>query len=238
VIARAQIVLSWSGGKDSSLALDVLRRDPRYEVVALLTSVTRGYDRVSIHGVRRTLLERQAQRIGLPLYEVELSPETSNAAYEQAFQVAVSRLRADYPDVTQVAFGDLFLLDVREYRERLLGAMGCRALFPLWGRETADLAAEFIARGFEARLVCVDTHQLSIAYAGRRFDARLLSELPEQVDPCGERGEFHTFVFAGPIFTESIPIVLGEVVLRDERFGYCDLVEDPVRSGGGAAGDV
>ena len=218
------VVLSWSGGKDSSLALAALRDDPRYDVVALLTSITTGYDRVSIHGIRRALVEAQAAGIGLPLLEVVLEPQCSNERYEEAFLDALARVRAEHPDVRRVAFGDLFLADVREYRERLLARAGYEALFPLWGRDTTALAAAFISAGFRANLVCVDTQQLPASFAGRTFDHRLLAELPAGADPCGERGEFHTFVSAGPIFDEPIPVRLGEVVLRDGRFAFCDIL--------------
>lgn len=221
---RHPIALSWSGGKDSSLALAALRADPRYEVVALLTSVTQGYDRISIHGVRRSLLMQQAREIGLPLHEVQIAPQSSNEEYELAFMRAVSQLQGEHPGVLQVAFGDLFLADVRAYRERLLARLGCEALFPLWGQETTALARQFVEQGYVAHLVCVDTTQLAQEYAGRRFDERLLGELPPDVDPCGENGEFHTFVSAGPVFSAPIPVAIGEVVLRDERFAYCDLV--------------
>ena len=221
---REPIALSWSGGKDSSLALAALRADPHYEVVALLTSVTSGYDRVSIHGVRRVLLEAQTAALGLPLFEVELVPQCSNEAYEAAFAAMLARLRAEHPGIRQIAFGDLFLADVREYREQLLHRTGHEALFPLWGRDTKALALEFIAAGFRAHLVCVDTQQLAASFAGRLFDASLLAELPESVDPCGERGEFHTFVSAGPLFAKPLAVRLGEVVLRDERFAFCDLL--------------
>jgi uncharacterized protein (TIGR00290 family) len=218
------VVLSWSGGKDSSLTLAALRADPRYRVVALLTSITRGYERVSIHGVRRTLVEAQAAAAGLPLMEVVLEPHCSNDAYETAFLEALARVRAVHPGVRRLAFGDLYLRDVRAYRERLLQDTGYEPLFPLWGRETRALGAEFIAAGFRANLVCVDTQQLPASFAGRSFDAALLAELPASADPCGEGGEFHTFVSAGPIFIEPIPVRLGEVVLRDERFAFCDLM--------------
>jgi uncharacterized protein (TIGR00290 family) len=221
---REPVVLSWSGGKDSSLALAELRADPRFEVVALLTSVTRGYDRISIHGVRRALLEAQARAIGLPLYEIALDPECSNDAYEAAFRSAAERLRAVYPSVERIAFGDLFLADVRAYRERLVASIGLGAEFPLWERDTGELAAHFVASGYRARLVCVDTTQLAATFAGRAFDAALLAELPPAVDPCGERGEFHTFVSGGPIFAEAVPYTTGEVVVRDGRFAYCDLL--------------
>jgi uncharacterized protein (TIGR00290 family) len=220
------VVLSWSGGKDSSLALAALRADPRYEVVALQTSITRGYDRVSIHGVRRALVEAQAAAAGLPLIEVTLEQQSSNDAYEAAFKESLARVRAQYPEVQRIAFGDLFLTDVREYRERLVAAAGFSTLFPLWGRDTRALAQEFVAAGFRAHLVCVDTTQLSADFAGREFDAALIADLPSSVDPCGERGEFHTFVSEGPIFTEVVGVTRGESVLRDNRFMFCDLLPD------------
>jgi uncharacterized protein (TIGR00290 family) len=221
------IVLSWSGGKDSALALAALRADPAYEVVALLTSITNGYERVSIHGVRRSLVEAQAAMLGLPLHEVILQPSSSNEAYEEAFVQALERVRAEHSDVRLLAFGDLFLRDVRQYRERLVQGAGHQAVFPLWGRDTTTLANEFIAAGFRATLVCVDTQQIPASFAGRAFDAELLADLPASADPCGENGEFHTFVWAGPIFAEPIAVRLGEVVLRDERFAFCDLLPTP-----------
>lgn len=223
-MTRRLVVLSWSGGKDSGLTLAALRADPRYDVVALLTSVTRGYDRVSIHGVRRTLLEAQATAAKLPLIEVTLEPQSSNAAYEAAFADALARLRTRFPDATTIAFGDLFLEDVRAYRERLLANTGFAPIFPIWGRDTRELAEEFIDAGFVAHLVCVDTEQLDGRFAGRRFDRSLLAELAPTCDPCGERGEFHTFVSAGPIFERAIPVAPGDVVLRDNRFAFCDLL--------------
>jgi len=219
-----QVILSWSGGKDSSLALAALQRDPRIDVVGLLTSVTRGYDRVSIHGVRRTLLEAQVAAIGLPLLEVVLEPASSNAAYEAAFLGALAQAKAHYPGVRRIAFGDLFLEDVRAYREQLLARAGYEALFPLWGESTRILADRFVADGFAARLVCVDTAQLSADFAGREFDRALLADLPAEVDPCGERGEFHTFVWRGPILATEIPVRTGEIILREERFAFCDLL--------------
>jgi uncharacterized protein (TIGR00290 family) len=217
------VVVSWSGGKDSALALDAMRHDPAWRVVGLLTSVTQPYDRVSVHGVRRTLLHAQAASLGLPITEIVLTPDCSNDAYDAAFATALATVRRANPGVRHVAFGDLFLADVRQYREERVAPLGFDAVFPLWERDTAALAREFVAAGFEARLVCVDTTQLDGAFAGRRYDDTLLGDLPPTVDPCGERGEFHTFVSAGPGFTEPIPYTLGGAVLRDDRFMYCDL---------------
>lgn len=223
------IALSWSGGKDSSLALAALQRDPSVTVVALVTSVTRGYDRVSVHGVRRALLELQVAALGLPVVEVSLAPASSNTDYEAAFAHGMRVLQAQHAGVRRVAFGDLFLGDVRAYREALLARSGLQAHFPLWGQETRALAESFIDQRFEAHLVCVDTAQLDRGFAGRAFDGQLLRDLPPAVDPCGERGEFHTFVSNGPMFSQRVPIVRGEVVLRDDRFAFCDLLPDTRR---------
>jgi uncharacterized protein (TIGR00290 family) len=219
------IILSWSGGKDSALALAALHDDPAFRVVALLTTITTGYDRISVHGVRRTLLAAQERAIGLPVHEIVIEPQSSNAAYDAAVERALGDVRHRYPDVHRIAYGDLFLEDVRRYREERLAPLGFEGCFPLWGRPTAALAQEFIDCGFQARLVCVDTTQLDAAFAGRTFDATLLDELPPSVDPCGERGEFHTFVSAGPGFAKQVEYEVGEIVLRDGRFAFCDLVE-------------
>jgi len=218
------IILSWSGGKDSALALHTLSQDPSCEVVGLITSVTRDYDRISIHGVRRTLLDAQAASIALPLYQLSLAPNCTNADYEAAFLGALATIRQRNADVSHIAFGDLFLADVRAYRERMLSATGWTPRFPLWGLNTTALAHHFIQEGFEARLVCVDTTQLDASFAGRAYDTQLLADLPSAVDPCGERGEFHTFVSDGPPFTAPIQYTCGEKVLRDDRFMYCDLL--------------
>ena len=236
---REPVVLSWSGGKDSSLALGALRDDPRVEVVALLTSVTARYDRISIHGVRHDLLLQQAEALALPLVEVALQPECTNADYEAAFHWAAMALRARFPRLRRIAFGDLYLQDVRAYRERLLSAAGLEGHFPLWGHGTAALARRFIALGYRAHLVCVDSTRLAPTFAGRVFDDALLAELPETVDPCGEGGEFHTFVSDGPIFRTAVPVTTGEIVLRDGRFVYCDLLPaEPAASSADAAGTV
>ena len=217
------VVLSWSGGKDSALALDTLTRDPEVDVVGLLTSITTDYDRISVHGVRRSMLDAQVERLGLPLFEIALPSACTNEAYEAEFNRAIVEIRRARPDVTHIAFGDLFLEDVRAYRERLMAGTGIEPLFPLWGLDTRALAKRFIDDGFSARLVCVDTTQLDATFAGRSFDKDLLADLPATVDPCGERGEFHTFVSNGPPFRDVVRYALGERVLRDERFMYCDI---------------
>jgi uncharacterized protein (TIGR00290 family) len=229
-IVREPVIISWSGGKDSALTLAALRDDPRLEPAALLTTVTAGYDRVSIHGVRRGLLAAQARAVDLPLHEMWLEPASSNAAYETALAGALAELRERY-HVRRIAYGDLFLEDVRRYREARLAALGWSGVFPLWGRPTAALARSFVADGYEARLVCVDTTLLPATFAGRVYNAWLLADLPEHVDPCGERGEFHTFVAAGPGFSSRVAYDVGEVVVREGRFAYCDLVGEEGRKG-------
>ena len=218
------IVLSWSGGKDSALALDAMRADPSIEVVALLTTVTEVYDRISIHGVRRALLTAQVAALGLPVHEIVLEPQSSNELYDAAVARARTDVKRRYPAVRRIAYGDLFLEDVRRYREERLAPLGLEGYFPLWGRPTDALARTFVDRGFEARLVCVDTTQLAAEFSGRRYDHAMLDVLPASVDPCGERGEFHTFVSAGPGFATRVSYDVGEVVLRDGRFAYCDLI--------------
>lgn len=217
------VALAWSGGKDSSLALASLRTDPDVEVVALVTTVTRDFDRISMHGVRRAVLDAQVAAIGLPLVEAVIPAACSNVIYEDAFAAALTEVRRRRPDVRHLAFGDLFLTDVRAYREALLGRLGWDPVFPLWARDTAALARDFIGAGYRAVLTCVDTTQLPAEFAGREFDAALLVDLPADVDPCGERGEFHTCVYAGPIFRRPLELRTGERVLRDGRFEYCDV---------------
>lgn len=228
---RDSVIVSWSGGKDSALMLAALSAHPSVEPVALLTTVTAGYDRISIHGVRRQLLVAQARAVGLPLHEMWLAPASSNAAYEAALAASLAEMGERYPGVRRIAYGDLFLEDVRRYREERLAALGWEGVFPLWGQATDALARSFVEGGYEARLVCVDTETLPAAFAGRVYDARLLDDLPRSVDPCGERGEFHTFVSAGPGFSEPVAYEVGEIVMREGRFAYCDLLGEVAEQG-------
>jgi uncharacterized protein (TIGR00290 family) len=210
--------LAWSGGKDSALALRELRVQG-VEPAALLTTVTEGYERISMHGVRRELLVAQAEAAGVPLVEVRIPPVCPNEVYEARFEEAFA---GPLHEVEAVAFGDLFLADVRAYREERLARSGRRAVFPLWGRDTAALAQTFVADGFEATLACIDPRSLDSSFAGRSF-AEALVELPGGVDPCGENGEFHTFVHGGPVFRAPVAVERGEVVERD-GFVFCDLL--------------
>jgi uncharacterized protein (TIGR00290 family) len=214
------LALSWSGGKDSALALWTLRLQA-WQPTALITTVTDVYERISMHGVRCELLKAQADAAGIPLVEVRIPPACPNEVYETRLAQAWATT-AQLSGVESVAFGDLFLEDVRAYREQQLTMNGKRGLFPLWGRDTGELAREFIAAGFEAFIVCVDPRALDASFAGRRFDEQLLRDLPPSVDPCGENGEFHTFAHAGPIFAEPIACETGETVKRD-GFVFCDL---------------
>ncbi|HEY1688815.1 MAG TPA: ATP-binding protein [Solirubrobacteraceae bacterium] len=215
------LALSWSGGKDSSLALWALREEQGLSPDALITTLTDVYDRISMHGVRSELLRRQAKALRLPLVEVRIPPGCVNEVYER--RMAEAFAREPLRSVERVAFGDLFLEDIRAYREERLIAADRQALFPLWQRDTAELARSFIAAGFAAILVCVDPAKLDRSFAGRAFDAQLLADLPADVDPCGENGEFHTFVHAGPIFSEPIACETGEVLER-EGFVFCDVL--------------
>jgi len=218
------ILLSWSGGKDSALALAALREDPAVGVVALLTTLTRGLHRVAVHGVRAELLRAQAASIGLPLVEVEIPPHCRDEEYDAALRTALDGIRGRHPALRRVAFGDLLLEDIRAYREERLAAAGMEAVFPIWGTDTSALARSFVDRGFRARLVCVDTSQLDGGFAGEPLDHHLIRRLPESVDPCGENGEFHTFVWDGPIFRRPVKHRVGERTLDGERFVRCDLL--------------
>jgi len=214
------VVLSWSGGKDSALALHRLAGDPDLRVEALLTTITRDFDRISMHGVRRDLLEAQAASLGLPLWLSFIGKGASNAEYEASMAEAFAHCRLQGIDT--VAFGDLFLEDIRAYRDRLLAAHEMRAIYPIWRRDTDRLIREFLEFGFKTAVVCVDPKQLDPSFVGRVIDEQFLRDLPPNVDPCGENGEFHTFVFDGPIFAEPVPFSFGEIVCRD-GFWFCDL---------------
>jgi uncharacterized protein (TIGR00290 family) len=220
-------ILSWSGGKDSALALHEIREAREVEIVGLLTTITEGYDRSSMHGIRRSLIEQQADSIGLPLEQVLLSTVSSNEEYESRMREILEGHKKR--GISTVVFGDIFLEDVRKYREGRLASIGMKGVFPLWARDTAELARTFLRLGFKAVVTCVDGEQMDPSYAGRAFDEAMLTSLPASVDPCGEKGEFHSFVYDGPIFGHPIPFSTGEVVLREERFWYCDLIPATAR---------
>lgn len=217
-----KVLFTWSGGKDSALALYELLKSRSYEIVALLTTVTEDYDRISMHGVRRALLEQQARSLGLPLKIVYIPKNSSNEDYEAKLREKLLQYKGD--GVNSVVFGDIFLEDVRKYREDNLARVGMKPLFPIWKRDTAELAHTFIDLGFKAIITCVDSNSLDKRFVGRTFDERFLSEIPSNVDPCGENGEFHSFVYDSPIFKKRIRFRKGRVVLRDNRFYFCDLV--------------
>ncbi|MGC0772981.1 MAG: diphthine--ammonia ligase [Candidatus Acidiferrum sp.] len=219
--AREPILFCWSGGKDSAMALHALLQRSDIHIAALLTTVTESYERISMHGVRRELLERQAHSIGLPLHEVRIPAQCVNPIYEARMEEAL-RVHLQ-KGVRQVAFGDIFLEDLRAYREKNLARIGMTALFPIWKRDTRELIRSFHANRFRAVAVCVDSKVLDPSFAGRELNDSFFRDLPKQADPCGENGEFHTFVFDGPIFNSPIPVRTGEIVNRD-GFVFCDLV--------------
>ena len=214
-----RVLLSWSSGKDSAWTLQVLRRDPNIEVVALLTTVNAEFDRVAMHSTRRSVLEAQAATAQLPLWVVPLPWPCLNEIYEQRIAEACNRAVCECIDA--VAFGDLFLADIRAYREKQLAPTGLEPLFPLWDISSDVLAREMIAGGLRAKLTCVDPRQLAAEFAGRDFDETLLAELPATTDPCGENGEFHTCVYAGPMFAAPLALHAGEKITRD-GFAYAD----------------
>jgi len=218
---RRKALLSWSSGKDAAWALHVLRLQGEVEVVGLLTTTNGAFDRVAMHGVREVLLETQAEAVGLPLWKVPLPWPCSNEAYEACMAEVCTRAVAQ--GIEAMAFGDLFLEDVRDYRIQKLAGTGLEPLFPIWESDTAGLARDMIRAGLKATLACVDPKALDAAFAGRGFDADLLAALPPDVDPCGERGEFHTFAWNGPMFRHPVAIRRGEVVARD-GFVFADLV--------------
>jgi len=215
---KPKALLSWSSGKDSAWCLNVLRRQNEVEVVGLMTTFNESANRVAMHAVRRELVEAQARAAGLPLWPVLLPWPCSNEQYESRMQEVLGRARAQ--GITHFAFGDLFLEEIRAYRERQLAGTGLTPLFPVWGTpaDTPALAQAMLAAGVQAVLTCVDPVQLDGSYVGRAFDAKLLAEFPTSVDPCGERGEFHTFCHAGPMFSQAIPVRVGEASILD---GFC-----------------
>jgi uncharacterized protein (TIGR00290 family) len=218
---RTPVVFSWSAGKDSAFGLWTLLRDPAYEVRALLTTITEGYDRVSMSGVREELLDRQADALDLPVIKVRIPPACPNEVYEQ--RMASTLAAENLLGIDHVAFADLFLEDVRAYREERLGWVGKHGLFPLWGRDTSELARQMVSSGFRAVVVCVDPRAFDPSFAGRDFDSEFLDDLPDGADPCGENGEFHTFVWDAPMYREPIACRTGEVVTRD-GFVFCDVL--------------
>jgi len=216
-----KVLFCWSGGKDSAMALYEIQKAKRYEIVSLLTTITEAYDRVSMHGVPRILVEQQAHALGLPLQEVFIPKDSSNEEYETRMEEILTRFKQK--GVSRVVFGDVFLEDVRKYRKDNLLKLGMKGLFPLWGWHTAEITRSFIALGFQAITTCVDVKVLDKSFVGRILDKYFLTDLPLNVDPAGENGEFHSFVFDGPIFKERINYTLGEQVLRDS-FYFCDLL--------------
>lgn len=223
-----RILLSWSSGKDSAWALHVLRRSSEYQVAGLLTTFNQAANRVAMHAVRRELVQAQAEAAGIPLWPVELPWPCSNSAYEDAMRAACDRALAQ--GIEGVAFGDLFLQDVRAYRENQMRATGLQPIFPLWGLPTPELARQMIAAGLRAMLTCVDPKALDANLAGREFDRRLLADLPAGVDPCGERGEFHSFTYAGPMFERPLQVAVGEIVTRD-GFVFADVTRKSTPAG-------
>lgn len=225
---RTPVLLSWSGGKDAAWTLHVLRQRDDVEVVALLTTLTAETQRVSMQGIRRDVLHAQAAATGLPLIEAQIPLNCDNARYEAAMSQALAQANARWPALRSAAFGDLYLEDIRAWREQRCASVGWQVLTPLFGMDTAKLARQMIAGGLRASLCCVDTQQLDAGFAGRDFDLDLLRDLPQGCDPCGENGEFHTCVQAGPMFSGPIAVERGQTVLRDERFAFTDfLLADP-----------
>lgn len=223
---KEKVIISWSGGKDSALALYELQKTKSYEIVSLLTIINQDYDRISMHGVRTILLEMQTESLGLPLEKVFITKDATNEQYERKMSEIIAKYLA--ADVSSVVFGDIFLEEIRKYRQDNLSKIGMNGIFPIWKRNTAVLAHEFIDSGFKAVITCIDSNFLDKKFIGRTFDEQFLSELASTVDPCGENGEFHSFVYDGPIFRNSILHTTGEIVLRENRFYYCDVL--PIQS--------
>lgn len=218
------IVFSWSGGKDSALALYEILKTESYNVVSLITTVTEEYDRISVHGVRNDLLEKQTKSLKLPLHKINNPKNCSNDIYERNLTETLSIYKNK--GITEVAFGDIFLEDVKEYRDELLKKMGMKGIYPIWQKDSKELAKVFIESGFRAITTCIDSQQIHENFAGKEYDQDFLDDLPDTADPCGENGEFHTFVYNGPIFNVKVDFIIGDIVLRDNRFFYCDLIPD------------
>ena len=221
---KEKVIFSWSGGKDSAIALHEIQKAGQYEIRTLLTTVNAEYDRISIHGVRRELLEQQALSLGLPLEQILLLKDFSNEEYENKMQKTLEKYKE--AGVNSVVFGDIFLEDLKQHRENKLSTIGMTGVFPIWKKDTRKLAQKFIDSGFKAVITCVDSQVLDKKFVGREFDSQFLSELDDEIDPCGENGEFHSFVYDGPIFQNTIKQKRGEIVLRAKRFYFCDLIAD------------
>ena len=215
-----KVLFSWSGGKDSTMALHEILSSRRYEVAALLTTVTEDYDRISMHGIRRVLLEQQAESIGIPLEKVLISRQAANEEYETKTMQTLTKYKKS--GVASVVFGDIFLEDLKDYREKNLAKLEMKGIFPIWKRDTSELMRAFIALGYKAVTVCVDTQTLDGRFVGRMIDRQFMDDFPKTADVCGENGEYHSFVYDGPIFKRAVSYRLGEKVLRENRFYYCD----------------
>lgn len=220
---KTKVIFSWSGGKDSALALYKILKDDKYEVISLFTTITVGYDRISMHGVTLSLLEEQVKSIGIPLYKIFIPKKCNNLDYDVAVQNAMKYFLNQ--GIKTVVFGDIFLKEVRNYRIERLSRIGMEALFPLWGRKTIEISKDFINLGFKTIISCVDTRVIDQSFSGRIYDNTFLSNLPATCDPCGENGEFHSFVFDGPIFSHKIHLKKGKKVIREEHFCYTDILE-------------
>ncbi len=219
---KKQIFVSWSGGKDSTLALNEILNNTDYEVRSLITTVTEGYDRISIHGARNELFEQQVESIGLPLHKVSIPKDSTNNQYESALKKVLLKFKNQ--GINEVVFGDIFLEDVKKYRDELLDKLDMKGIYPIWKVDSKELARKFIELGFNAVTTCIDSQQIDKKFAGREYDSEFLNDLPNSADPCGENGEFHTFVNDGPLFDKKIEFTKGEIVFRDNRFYYCDLI--------------
>jgi uncharacterized protein (TIGR00290 family) len=220
---KEKITLSWSGGKDAALAYYDLMRSAAYEIASILTSVTEGYERISMHGIPCSILKQQALSLEIELNTARIAKDSNNENYENVMRKVLTKLKSQ--GVNTMAFGDIFLQGIRDYRLKNLAVLDMGGVFPLWGQSSEELARRFISSGFKAMLVCVDSKCLSCDFAGREYDEKLLNDLPVGIDPCGENGEFHTFVYDGPIFKRKINYTKGDVVLRQERFYYVDLID-------------